>query len=202
MTTIKDNMTGFRGNVTWGYEKDSFFKPKANNHNTITYTGADIMAKLLGGDTRYRPEYIGFIFGSNPTPLFVNDNLRNVNWGTLGTEIGVGGSYNIMMTPISTVPKYTNETTGNVDGVYSHNLVSLYGTTGHGDAHCVYKGSNYKSTLDDGDYIYNVLLINKIVTPEYDTYNIFSRASLYDGNTYPKKVTGWAIGVQWDIVFY
>ena len=203
--TDKMNTASIKGNVH-GY----FFNPKTgerrnhfNVHNLTTYTGADIMAKLIGGNTEYVPAYMGFIYGATGTPGSAFDSTptsRVVTWDSLSTELSDAAvTGNILISPFSSSPLYA------VDGstlYYTGNSVQLNAHTGTRTAYGFTTAAPYSDELADSDYIWHALILSKVVTGSTTTYYPFARVNLSSGGSYPQKPANFELAVYWDISIF
>ncbi len=180
-------------------ERQDEFKIK----NVTTYAGADVMARLLGGDTRYAPGYMGFIYGPiiGPTAALEEPpTSRIVTWASLGTELanaGVGG--NVLVSPLSAGPGYA------IDGSasnYSGNSVTL---TAHSGTRLEYgypTSGDYSDELTDLDYFWQALLLTRLVEGTTITYLPFARVSLKVGGAFPQKPANFELALYWDISIF
>ena len=175
--------------------------------NLTTYAGADIMARLLGGEAQYAPGYIGFIYGDVSNPTSDLDQIlsnRDVSWDSLSTELssdlsgtGVGG--NILISPLSAGPGYS------IDGLaanYSGNSVTL---TAHSGTRLEYgfpTTAPYAGELEDGDYFWQALLLTRLVVGASVTYLPFARVSLKTGGVYPQKPTNFELALYWSVSIF
>jgi hypothetical protein len=193
-----------KGEIEWGYVKeDGIIVPSGHAHNTISYNGADIMAKLLGGDISYFPKYMGFIFGNNTNPLLSSNIGRVQDWGGVLSEVSSLGASNILITPITINPSYAVDTQNTATTNYRNNIITFTGITG------AVSGAEYgllgpsAKTLENNDSFYHILLMARIKQVNYaPTYIVYSRATLMENSVYPKKIGGWQLGVNWSITFY
>ena len=198
-----DTFPNYKGIVSWGYTRDTEHIALGSVNNTITYSGADIMAKLLGGNQQFKISHMGFIFGAVSDPLFTLSPARSSSWTGLSTELQGDGRYNILVTPIATAPTYFKNKTMFPEAEYEYNTVTFSGASSDSIETAFKNGGAYKPSLEDGDYIYHtVLLANmKTLTGEYD-FKVFARGSLLKDGVYPQKIKGWGVSVQWDVIFY
>lgn len=170
-------------------------------HNIITYAAADIMAKMLGGESAYVPGYMGFVYGTTPTPgtdLVEPPTSRVQTWSGIGAELaGITG--NVLISPLAAGPSYA------VDGsssYYANNAVTL---TAHSGSRLEYgfpTVSPYQIAFADGDYIYQAMLITRLVSGNTKTYLPFARVSLAETGVYPQKVTGYELALFWQISYF
>lgn len=198
---IRGNVRGHFVNRETG-ERCNEFEIK----NLTTYGGADIMARLLGGEAQYAPGYMGFIYGAAATPdgdLDDPPSSRLVTWSSLNTELinieGGGTPGNILISPLSAGPGYS------VDGLaanYDGNSVTL---TAHSGTRLEYgfpTSSPYAGELDDGDYFWQALLLSRIVVGANVQYLPFARVSLKTGGVYPQKPTNFELALYWSISIF
>jgi len=171
--------------------------------NVTTYAAADTLAKLIGGDTRYAPNHMGFIYGEQIDPdtdLEQPPSSRLVTWATLASELsvsGVGG--NVLISPLSAGPGY------DVDGSavnYSGNQVEL---TAHSGTRLEYgfpSAAPYADALEDGDYFWQAMLLTRLVEGSTITYLPFARVSLKTATAFPQKPVNFELALFWDISFF
>ena len=59
---------GVRGQVTvLRRHNNGRLEPVFEKKNVITYRSADMLARMLGNDQRFRPTYVGYLYGPTPT---------------------------------------------------------------------------------------------------------------------------------------
>lgn len=200
---IKNIYSGFRGIVRWSIV-DKLSKSVVDTgqtDNTVLYSGADILAKLVGGNTNYQPKFMGFIFGNDPNPMFTESIPRAQTWSSIGSELQ-GRNCNILVVPV-TSPSYSVDKSQYVDATYNNNIVTLTGVTDSSDGEYAFAGAGYKDALDDRDRVYGALLLAKVRNSSgVFTYVPFSRVSLRRKGVYPEIVPGFALCAMWDVIFY
>lgn len=202
---MKSDMQNWaRGQVRGYFYNPKTLEQRGHFHikNVITYTAADIMARLLGGDTSYIPGYMGFIYGASGTPgaaLIEPPTSRTQTWTSLATELadpGVTG--NVLISPLSSGSSYS------VDGLtstYNGNAVTL---TAHSGSRLEYgfpTSVPYAVALADGDYFYHAMLITRLVSGSAITYLPFARVTL-KGASYPQKLVGYELALFWQISYF
>ena len=202
---MKSNMQNWVRGQVHGY----FFNPvthEQRNHfhikNVTTYTAADIMARLLGGDVRYVPGYMGFIYGASDTPgvaLPEPPTSRTQTWDDLASELGDAGvTGNVLITPLAAGPTYT------VDGSpsdYQGNSVTLTAHTGARLEYGFPLFAPFAPALADGDYFYHAMLITRLVNGSTITYLPFARVTL-KGADYPQKLAGFELALFWTMSYF
>jgi len=168
-------------------------------NNTILYGGADIMARLLGGDQAYVPRYMGFVYGAAATPTLA-PIARATTWADIAAELAdpaVTG--NMLISPLSTSPSYS------VDGSASYYTGNSTGLIAHSGATYEYGfptgGGSYAGPLIDGYYFYQALILTRLVQGTTVQYLPFARVSLLDG-TYPEKLSGFELALFWNISYF
>lgn len=202
---MKSDMQNWARGQVRGY----FFNPKTleqRDHfhikNVITYTAADIMARLLAGDASYVPGYMGFIYGASASPglaLPEPPTSRTQTWDNLASELadpGVTG--NVLITPLAAGPSFS------VDGSttdYSGNAVTLTAHTGSRLEYGFPTSAPYDGVLVDGDYFYHAMLITRLVSGSTITYLPFARVTL-KGASYPRKLVGYELALFWQISYF
>lgn len=200
-----DKLANWAKGKVWGYYIDPLTKkstePFAIN-NIITYTAADIMARLVGGDTSYFPKYFGFIYGTTATPGLVDPIVsRNQPWTDLASELAVVNKANVLISPLASTPGYAvDAATGMPSDIYLGNAVVLSAHTGS-RLEYGFTGGSYADPLEDGDYMYHAMLITRLVSGGTVTYLPFARVSLKVGSNYPEKPAGMEMALFWQISF-
>jgi hypothetical protein len=198
---IVDSGLEASGRIAWQYEGNGVVIPGESRHNTITYPAADAMARMVGGDTTYRPAFIGFLFGNNGSPPFPAEFDRLQDWSAIGTELA-GIHANVFIAPIATV-SYKTDKSRNTQANYVSNVVSITSSTALIGSYA-FLGASYKTELEVGDSFYNVILLSR----RQDTagrylYLPFARASLKKSDgTYPPNLDGMSFGITWNVTFY
>jgi len=193
----RGSVTGYLINPRSGERRLLF-----ERRNVITYAAADIMARLLGGDTAYIPGYLGFVYGEVASPgaaLVEPPTSRVQTWDSISEELsdpGVTG--NVLIAPLSAGPAYSVD--GSAD-YYDGNAVTL---TAHSGSRLEYgfpTSSPYADELDDGDYFYHALILTRIVSGSNIQYLPFARVTLKD-TSYPQKLTGFELALFWQISYF
>jgi hypothetical protein len=194
---------GFRGQIRYGLVRKGLDKPEITTvSNRILYAGADILAKMMGGDDNYRPKYIGFLFGAQSSPLFNDVPDRGQTWQDIATELN-GTNCNILVVPVVNTYSYGVDASYAADAAYQHNLVTITAVSDSSGGEYAFSGAAYKSVMEDNDTVYHALLLAKYRGPSgSQVYMPFSRASLKKSGTYPRVMPGWALSLMWDIIFY
>jgi hypothetical protein len=195
---IRGSVRGHLIDLDTGERQDEF-----EIKNVTTYAGADVMARLLGGDTRYAPGYMGFIYGPTNAPTAALEQpptSRIVTTASLDTELanaGVGG--NVLVSPLSAGPGYA------IDGSasnYSGNSVTLTAHSGTRLEYIYPVIAPYSDELTDLDYFWQALLLTRLVEGTTVTYLPFARVSLKVGGVFPQKPVNFELALYWDISIF
>jgi len=193
-----------------GYVKGHFVNPLTGEtkghferHNVIAYTAADTMARMLGNDSEYVPQHMGFVYGALANPgaaLIEPPTSRTQTWTSLASELSDGGvTGNVLITPFSASPLYA------VDGSttnYAGNAVTL---TAHSGTRLEYgfpSVAPYAGVLADGDYYYHAMLITRIVSGSVTTYLPFARVTLEQSGSYLAKPVGFELALFWQVSYF
>ena len=207
---IAESFGSFRGHLRGEYRKEEEVKHAFSKPNVITYAAADIMARLLGGDSTYAPGHIGFIYGGDDTmadlvdPASLSPATKRVHtWSTITAELTTGLSQpaNILICPLTLNPGYT------VDGsstTYSGNAITLAAQTGLSLEYGMPNSVPYAAKIEDlvNCYFYQVLLLNRRVVNGSVIYTPFSRVNLTKVLTkYVAKPAGFDLAVFWTISY-
>jgi len=194
---IKGRVQGYFLNKKTGEIRNRFEKD-----NVITYTAADIMARLIGGDTTYIPKYMGFIYGKTGTPgaaLIEPPVSRIQTQQTISAELATTGvNGNCLVTPLAASPVYA------IDGsetYYDGNSVTLSAQSGARLEYVFPNATPYATALADGDFFWHAMLLTRLVsTSGTISYLPFSRVTLKQ-TTYLQKPVGFELAVFWTITF-
>jgi len=201
---VKGRVWGYLFNPTTGEKRDYFEKD-----NVVTFTGADILAQLLGGNTNFVPAHMGFLYGLNNTATYVDPedivdlaDKRRHSFEDITSEVvaetGANPS-NILVVPLSSAPIF--EINGSDDGRYTGNAVTLTGVT-NAAGELIFNGANFDGALADGDFFYHVFLLNRRVVNGVPVYTTFSRVALGTAPNFPQKVAGFELALFWQITFF
>jgi hypothetical protein len=148
--------------------------------NVITYRAADIMAKMLGGETAFIPSHIGFIYAPVGKAFTNPGSDRAQEWDTIAADVN-GQNGNMLICPLTAAPTY------GVDGDaarYSNNVVTLASITDLAATIAFPLSGGYETTPPQtGDYYYQVVLLSLKYLPGSTTpeYIPFARAGLTSG---------------------
>ena len=195
---IKGHVRGEYVNVKTGERIPAF-----EHSNVTTYGAADIMAKILGGEQQYVPQYMGFIYGAaaspSSPPMIEPPTDRVQTWDSLGTELadpGVTG--NVLISPLAAGPAYAVD--GNAE-YYSGNSVTLTAQTGSRLEYGFPTSCSFAPEMQDGDYIWHAMLLTRIVSGSTITYLPFARVTLKD-TSYPQKLAGFELALFWAVTYF
>ena len=193
----KGRVSGYFVDLETGEQQGHF-----ETTNVITYGAADIMAKILGGDTTYIPSHMAFIYGTTGTPgaaLIDPPTSRVQTWDGLSTELAdgaVGG--NAVISPMAAGPAYS------IDGsntLYANNAVTLTAHSGNRTEYGFPTASPYATALADGDYYWHAMILTRLVSGSTITYLPFARVTLKD-TTYPQKPVGFELALFWQVSYF
>jgi hypothetical protein len=168
------------------------------------------MARVLGGDDTYLPRHIGFIYGTEYSPLLDDpDTLpaatrRAHDWSRIASDVAAIGG-NIAIVPMPMAPSLSLD---GDSGLYTSNAVTFTGHTGlvteYGFSTT---GSTYAADLDTVEiaypnalYFYQAVLLNRWQSGTNVTYTPFARAALGSAPFTPKP-TDFELAVYWTITF-
>ena len=180
-------------------------------HNVVTYTAADLMARMLANQAAYVPQYMGFIYGTNAAPGLTDpDTLppatRRVHpWSQIASDLaGVSaGKANVLISPFTTTPQVSLDGSASL---YQNNACTFAANSG---ARLEYGFSTTDGTYapplqDDGinDHMFQALLLSRIVTGNTITYYPFARVSLADAGVYSVKPSNWNLALFWTVSIF
>jgi len=178
-------------------------KQACDRHNVITFSAAEIMAHLIGGDMHFRPSHIGFIYADNGNTM-ANPSTYNPkrlhSWGDIASDIeAVNG--NMLLSPLMSNASYA---TSGDETHFNNNAVTLASKT-DSDTPLVFSGGGYAAVAPvSTDKYFQVVLLSQIYEPNNPTvpkYIPFARAQLADGDDGLAVQTGHELAVYWTITF-
>jgi len=204
-----------KGTVRWAYVnlRTGERRQVGERSNVITYTAADLMARMLGGQTDYVPKYFGFIYGTNAAPGLVDpDTLpastRRVHpWSQIASDLAgvAAGKANCVISAMTTQPAVSLGVDSD-PALYANNAVTLAANTGSRlEYGFSISGGIYAPALqDDGvsDYMYQAVLLARIVAASGITYYPFARISLADAGVYSIKPANWELALDWTVTYF
>lgn len=193
------------------YERDSAGTETLlrDKSNVITYTAADILAKLLAGDADSFPRHIGFIYGEADEPgaaMADPDSLsletrRVHDWDTLKNDVAAA-SANMLICPLVLNPTVSLDPDSNPEH-YVANSVTFTAHTGAFTEYAFTPGlGDFASTLDmlPNIYFYHAVLLNRKQVGNTITYTPFARVILGTA-PFTAKAANRELAVYWTIVF-
>lgn len=188
--------------------------------NVIAYTAADIMAKLVCGDTDAFPKHIGFLYGESATPASLVDpatlplDTRRQHPWTVIRDDAAANTANMIVCPL-VLPAAVSLDDDSDEAYYTANAATF---TSHTGAFTEYAfsttGGIYAGTLDSlaAIYFYQAVLLNRRTVGSTVTYTPFARVSLGtsagssgsgsgSGTNYVAKAVNRELAIYWNIVF-
>jgi hypothetical protein len=199
---LKESYLGIRGHIkaTWIRNKRADKKPAYDGKNIFTFNGADVLAKLMGGDTNFIPNQIGYIYGPEAGSMTNPSATRQHTWDSIAADVAALGG-NMILSPISSCPSFR------VDGDvtrYNHNVVTLNAISDP-SANLVFSGGTYATQppQNPDDRFFQVVLISAVkklgsTTP---TYVPIARAQLDAGTSGLLVQQQSDLAVFWDLIF-
>jgi hypothetical protein len=181
-----------------------------NRKNVVAYSAADLMARTQAGDETYLPRNIGFIYGTDYSPLLDDpdalpvETRRQHDWARIASDVAAIGG-NMLVASLAQAP------TVGLDGssaLYTANAVTYSAHTGLLLEYAFdTSGSTYAQTLDalEGDYaqsvyFYHAVLLNRWESGGQVTYTPFSRAA-FGTAPFDPKPTNLEMAVFWTLTF-
>ena len=157
--------------------------------NLITYGAADIIAKLIAGDSRYAIN--GMYFQFENTPGSPNPGQSIDRSSGIGYFNSLDGPSDWLRVPIITSGKIAKSPIGSVS--YSGNSVTFVATTGAAD---VQGEGTYPFSASDSSKIFSLALVAMPVIEDKTKDVIFSRANLLSSIS---AIEGSYIDIFWTI---
>lgn len=198
---IKESYLGTRGQIHARWIKNNEDNGVAyDGKNIFTFSGADVLAKLIGGDVNYIPNQIGFIYGPEASTMTNPSATRQHTWDSIASDVASLGG-NMILSPISNRPSFK------VDGDvtrYSNNLVTLSAISDP-SASLVFSGGAYASQppQNPDDRFFQVVLISAIkkLGSSTPTYIPIARAQLDAGTSGLLVQQQSDLAVFWNLIF-
>jgi hypothetical protein len=211
MKRIHDNGPGCAGRIKVELiDAQGAAHPFVQRSNTVTYGAADLMARVLSGDATYLPTHIGFMYGTEYSPLLDDPDTLPVatrrmhDWAAVGSDVAAING-NIAVVPFTMAPSLSRD---GDSGLYTANAVTFTGHTGMVQEYgFATTGSTYAADLDTLEssypgavYFYHVVLLNRWQSGTTITYTPFARAALGQAPFTPKPAD-FELSVYWTISY-
>lgn len=183
----------------------------ATRPNVVTYSAADLLARVLAGDDTYLPRHVGFLYGTTPTPPQLEDpedleaSLKRMHdWSKLATDAAANQA-NMLIAPLAVAPSV------GLDGDaarYAGNAVTFSAHTGMVQEYAFpTSGGAYAAAIADIEaeeygavYVYHAVLLNRWQAGSRIVYTPFSRAAI-ETAPFTSKPASFDLGVFWTITF-
>jgi hypothetical protein len=165
--------------------------------NVILYTAADIIARLVSGDTEVVPGFVGYVYAplANSVPNPASDPApRHYDWSDiLGniTPLTVGGD--MVISPITTTPRITASSAS-----YASNTVTFSAMSDSNAAPVVTPGGAGPHTSDK---YFQVVLLARVFSGGVATYIPFAYTQLAAGDGGIAVLADMELTVYWTISF-
>ena len=192
---VKGRVHGYLINSVTGHKRDNF-----EINNVTTYAAADMMARMIGGDSSYVPGHMGFIYGATGTPGLTDPPISRVQtWDDLSDELADPSTVgNILITPMTAQPTYA---VNGSSSYYTGNDVTLVSHSGNRTEYGFPLAAPYATDLIDGYYFYHAMLLNRRTVGSSIIYTPFARVSL-KGATFPQKLANYELALFWSISIF
>lgn len=160
---------------------------RVRGNNIITFAGDDLTARVLAGQSEYRPTHIGFVYGADASPAedFADPSeTREHLWAGVRAEV-LAAEANILIAPITA----TGLAAGDAD--HGANAASLHSSSGAGFEYAFAHTGGFADTLPTVGtvYYYQLLLLNRRMVSNSPVYTVFARKAI-------AKVEGAYVGVD------
>ena len=180
-----------------------------NKSNVITYTGADLLAEVMAGDSSSLPRHVGFLYGTAASPTLDDPDTmpastkRIHDWAKVTADATTTGG-NVLVAPLAALPSLTLDG----DSLYYTNNAAVFGA--HTGAVLEYAfpttGAVFAATIPELDalttpvYIYHVILLCRTQVGSTVTYRPFARSAV-GTDPFEAKPASFDFGVYWTISF-
>jgi hypothetical protein len=197
-----DSLVQMRGLVSgeWVSPSSGVAVPLKLRGNQLSYSCADAIARVMAGDSSWRPTHIGFIYGTEADPAaLASATSRDQTWADIGTNLAeIDG--NIQVSELSR-PPFTRADSGPVEGAsYQGNSVVFSAATqsGVGGVYGFPNESPYAGVFSAGHYLYHAVLL---CSPS-DTFVPLARVSLASASGFGTKPPAFELVLDWAVSFY
>lgn len=162
---------------------------RVHGRNIITFAGDDLTARVLAGQSEYRPTHIGFVYGANATPAadFADpSDTREHPWAEIRSQV-LAAEANILIAPITAA----GLSAGDAD--HGANVAALHSSSGAGFEYAFAHTGGFAVDLPTAGtvYYYQLLLLNRRMVSNSPVYTAFARKAV-------AKVEGVYVGVDDD----
>jgi hypothetical protein len=113
---------GVRGRVqVFRRHPDGRMESVFNKNNVITYRSADMLARMMGNDQRFRPTYVGYLYGPTPTgsPMPNPESTRDHTMDSIEADLLTLGG-NMIISPLNSNPQFVVD---GDPGIYDGNAI-------------------------------------------------------------------------------
>lgn len=173
--------------------------------NIITYSAADLMARIMTGDSDYLPKHIGFMYGTVDSGTTPPDPAltREHSWADVTSDTSAIALGNILIAPLAITPSVSLDGS---DTYYANNAVTFTSHTGLGIEYAYTPGSEFAESLDYYNnlaapvYVYQVLLLNRWEHKGAVIYTPFACAAL-GAAPFTAKPASNHLAVYWTVTF-
>lgn len=157
---------GIRGHVrVLRRYTDGHTEPVFEKKNVITYRSADMLARMLGNDQRFRPTYVGYLYGPTPTgsPMPNPESTRDHSMASIEADLLTLGG-NMIISPLNVNPQFV------VDGdpaIYDGNAI-VNSAISDSTSDLIYPSSGGYASLPPqpgSDMYYQVVLLARYFEP-------------------------------------
>lgn len=178
--------------------------------NVVAYTAADLMARVMAGDSTYLPRHVGFIYGTTPSPLLDDpdampaETRRIHDWSKIASDVAAING-NMLVVPLAMAPTVARDGSS---ALYTANAVTFAAHTGLGLEYAFETtGGTYAQTLESLEddygqsiYFYHAVLMTRWESGGRVTYTPFSRAAL-EPAPFTARPAGHELGVFWTLTY-
>jgi len=139
--------------------------PVFDTKNVITYRSADMLARMMGNDQRFRPTYVGYLYGPTPTgaPMPNPESTRDHTMADIEADL-LALAGNMIISPLNVNPQF--EVDGD-PGIYDGNAI-VNSAISDSTSDLIYPSSGGYASLPPqpgSDMYYQVVLLARYFEP-------------------------------------
>jgi hypothetical protein len=171
--------------------------------NVITYRSADMLARMLGNDQRFRPTYVGYLYGPTPTgsPMPNPSSTRDHTMASIEADLlALGG--NMIISPLGSNPEFSVD---GDPGIYDGNAIVLSALSDSTSA-LIYPSTGGYAPLPPqpgSDMYYQVALLSRYFAPGSTDpiFKPFALTQLASGTSGITVQAASELSILWTITF-
>lgn len=169
----------------------------AANRNVVLYSAADILTRLVGGESEYTPNYIGFIYadkGYSGFPIVTNAD-RQLTWEDIVLAVQSAPGGNMIISPLLSGRDYKPSASPPYDG----NIVTVGALTDR-NSDPIFSFTTIKPTAGVHAYFMTVFMNRRFRTGQtVPTYTPYAYANINASGAGVEVIASAEYQQYWDV---